>query len=100
MKLHKDPKHKSGLLTKWFEDNGIEVMDWPSQNPDANPIENAWKILKRRVKARYPKNKADLWKYSQEEWAKIPTEYFQTLAYSFPTRWQKIVAAKGHAVDY
>ena len=75
-------------------------MEWPSQSPDANPIENAWKILKSNVKARHPKNKAELWKFAQEEWARIPPEYFAKLAYSFPKRCQKIVQAKGHAIDY
>jgi len=35
-----DLKHRSRLCTSWKEKNNIETFDWPSQSPDANPIEN------------------------------------------------------------
>lgn len=35
-----DPKHRSKLCTEWKEQSGIVTLDWPSQSPDANLIEN------------------------------------------------------------
>jgi len=35
-----DPKHTANLTKQWFEDNDINVLEWPPQSPDLNPIEH------------------------------------------------------------
>ncbi len=39
----------------FLEAEHIAVLDWPAQSPNLNPIENVWKILGERSKARNPK---------------------------------------------
>ena len=39
-----DPKYRSRPCTAWKSENGITTLDWPSQSPNANPIENAWSV--------------------------------------------------------
>ncbi|KAI4896389.1 hypothetical protein NFI96_003559 [Prochilodus magdalenae] len=70
-----DPKHTAKATKDWLKKNHIKVMEWPSQSPDLNPIENLWRELKVRVAKRQPTNLHDLERICKEEWAKIPPDF-------------------------
>jgi transposase len=38
--MDNDPKHTSKVAEKWLKDNKVKLLEWPSQSPDLNPIEN------------------------------------------------------------
>uniref|UniRef100_A0AAY5JZL0 Tc1-like transposase DDE domain-containing protein n=1 Tax=Esox lucius TaxID=8010 RepID=A0AAY5JZL0_ESOLU len=51
----------------------INILQWPSQSPDLNPIDHLWGDLKRAVHRRCLCNLTDLEHFCKEEWANIAT---------------------------
>ena len=90
-----DPKHSSKLVCEWFRQHNLKVVEWPSQSPDLNPIENLWGELKRKL-ARLPcRNKKELWENIQQEWYNMPIETCRKLISSMPKRIEAVIRSKG-----
>lgn len=98
-----DPKHTSRLCQDFLkqeeEANELQLMAWPSQSPDLNPIELLWDELDRRVREKCPTSKEDLWKILQLEWNNIPKETIQKLYDRMPRLARKVVEVKGSYFD-
>ena len=62
-----DPKHTSRVAKEFITENRICVIDWPSNSPDLNPIENMWQIIKNKVEKRMPQNVNELTRFLIEE---------------------------------
>jgi transposase len=97
-----DPKHKARSVQEWLSLQPFDVLEWPPQSPDLNPVEQLWAIVKRRLNEyeRAPTGMTELWERVEEEWNKIDQETCVRLISSIPKRIQAVLKAKGLWTDY
>ena len=67
-----DPKHKAKTMKEWLWDKSLNVLEWPSQSPDLNPIEHLLRDLTIAVQQRSPSNLTELERICRGEWEKLP----------------------------
>ncbi|CAJ0937843.1 unnamed protein product [Ranitomeya imitator] len=91
-----DPKHTARATKEWLRKKHFKVLEWPSQSPDLNPIENLWRELKVRVAKRKAKNITALEEICMEEWANIPTTVCGNLVKTYRKRLTSVIANKGY----
>ena len=49
LQFDNDPKHRSIKTLKFYKENNIKIIDWPSNSPDLSPIENILTKIKNKL---------------------------------------------------
>lgn len=64
------PIHISQFTKRWFQNNNLNLLGWPALSADANPIENVWAELDKRLKMEVlqPTNSNELFKCVNRHW--------------------------------
>ena len=89
------PVHTSKANLKFLRDSGVNVLPWPGQSPDLNPIENLWQFLKHKVQGRRFHNCDELFETLQRLWNSIPQTYIRKLIDSMPGRCRMVISRHG-----
>lgn len=95
-----DPKHTSKRAKLLFANYKVDVLSWPAQSPDLNPIENLWREVKLALKGKNPSNKNELWALVEAAWKNIPIKTCQKLVDSMPSRCLAVIKNNGYSTKY
>ncbi|KAK3520060.1 hypothetical protein QTP70_011983 [Hemibagrus guttatus] len=85
--LDNAPCHKAKMVQEWFDEhNKFEVLTWPPNSPDLNPIEHLWDFLDKQFRSMEDPshNLEDLEDLLLTSWCQIPQHTFRDLVESMP----------------
>ena len=96
------PCHVSKMSKKYFKEKKINVMDWMSNSPDLNLIENIWSLLKLKISKENPHNKIELIETFIKSWNDFfaDPKICQNLILSMKNRIKEVINRRGDYIDY
>ena len=71
------PCHRAKIVQQWLHENEVEMLEWPPQSPDLNPIEHLWEHMERQLKFYPATNVTQLSQNLELIWSKIPAEFLK-----------------------
>jgi len=95
------PCHRSKIVTDYLASQNIQVLEWPGNSPDLNPIENLWSTMKDKVAERQPSSQGDLVTVIKQVWTMgLSKDLCAELVASMPRRIQAVIDSKGGNTKY
>jgi len=96
------PRHTAKSVLAYLKLKEIEVLPWPWNSHDLNPIENIWELVKREIAKQVITTKQALIEKILQIWHHNP-EFLETIKIcisSMPRRIEAVIANKGGYTKY
>ncbi len=97
------PCHRSKIVTAWFTERPhIQLIKWPGNSPDLNPIENVWAWMKLQLRNCNAKNLGELKQEITKLWVTKMEDLvcLKSLVESMPHRLQEVIERGGSSCHY
>ena len=95
------PPHRAKTMKAYLAMLPYEIIKWPGNSPDLNPIENCWNWMKDQLKETNHRNLKELEEDVKKLWCTVtPTEYLRELIRSMPRRMAKVIDRGGALTKY
>ena len=98
----KAPCHTARICTQFIRENNIQLLDWPGNSPDLNPIENLFGILKKQLAGETITTRNAMIARVIHLWNREvrTVDYIRQLIDSMPHRIQCVIRARGGHTRY
>ena len=94
------PCHTANVVKKWMTENKMDLLSWPGNSPDMNPIEHVWDYIGNRIQECMFRNMDELFERVNFEWNKIPMNYITNLFESMDRLVSALITARGGSTKY
>lgn len=95
-----DPKHTSRHTSQFFLEENIQLLEWPSQSPDLNPIEHLWAWMKQNMRGKKYTKPRVLKDDLEQLWSTITPLMTYNLVKSMPKRVLEVLKNNGGNTSY
>ena len=94
------PCHRARIIKDWFEENEVDLLEWPAYSPDLNCIENLWSWLDKKLAKIEIENLDQLRTEVSRLLQNVPIDICQNMINSMPNRLKMCRDAKGGHTRY
>ena len=98
--MDNDPKHISKRTKAWVAEHVPNIIPWPAQSPDLNPIENLFGWVKQELLKLAPRTIPELKTKLEAIWNRIERGFLKSYWESMPRRCQMAIDRDDYPIKY